>query len=323
MEKTSKSKSSSPDPADRFREARDYLSDDTSSPRSARSRNLIGMGRNPHQSSEQASTSKTSDSNQEKQPLLREKQEIQERAQQKDTLLNDVKVVVIGRYKTRAGTTRQTLRTIHNKIAEHCLKDGKYEEALFSYEIARALGSKTGRKGYDACLTAATRAREARHQSEKQGIQQEDALLSSIEQSIVEGYRKYLKSDEDAEEIKDVLNKIGGEHRGNRQYKEALFFYNAALALKKNSKTALQGRGAIYREQGRFDEALTDLNTAIKQFIRLPSTFALANRGATLLGLGRLDKASADLKKVLERDPNNALALETLKNLLQQKEGRT
>lgn len=70
-------------------------------------------------------------------------------------------------------------------------------------------------------------------------------------------------------------------------------------------------------------DALTDLNTAIKQFIRLPSTFALANRGATLLGLGRLDEASADLKKVLERDPNNALALETLKNLLQQKEGRT
>jgi tetratricopeptide (TPR) repeat protein len=317
MENISKSRSSSPDHADRLRfgEARDYSSDTPS--QSAHKPNLTRRW------SEQASTSRASDSDQEKQPLLHEKQDLKEKAQPKDALLNNIKTDIIERYKNRAGTTRQTLRTVHNKIGEACLKNGQYEEALFSYEIARALDSETGCKGYDACLTAATRAHEARHQSEKQGIQQEEALLSSIEQITVEGYRKYLKSDEDAEEIKGVLNKIGGEHRGNRQYKEALFFYNAALALKKNSKTALQGRGAIYREQGRFDEALTDLNTAIKQFILRPSTFALANRGATLLGLGRLDEASADLKKVLERDPNNALALETLKKLLQQKEGRT
>jgi hypothetical protein len=203
---------------DRHRQNETWASSSDILSQSARNRSLIGLGQNPRQWPEQASTSKTSDSDQEKQPLPRENQEPQDRVQPKDILLiNNLKWAIIEKYKEKAGGTRQVLRTIHNKIGERCLKYGKNEEALFSYEIARALGSDTGAQGY----ALAIRAFNAQLQSEEQVVQTENSLIQ-IEQSIVEGYEKHLKSEEDADEIKSLLNKSGEQYREKGQHREAL-----------------------------------------------------------------------------------------------------
>ncbi len=290
--------------ADRHRQNETWASSSDILSQSARNRSLIGLGQNPRQWSEQASTSRTSDSDQGKRPSLDEKQEKHDMVHPKDILLiNNLKWAIIEKYKEKAGGTRQVLRTVHNKIGEHCLKYGKNEEALFSYEIARALDSDTGAQGY----ASAIRAFNAQLQSEKQVVQTGNSL-SQIEQSIVEGYEKHLQSEEEADEIKSLLNNSGEQYREKGQHREALFFYNAALALDKRSKTALKGRGAIYREQGRLNEALTDLNKALELSI-WPGPFTLSNRGATLQELGYPDKALIDLDKALKKEPGNLLAL--------------
>ncbi|WP_370623320.1 tetratricopeptide repeat protein [cf. Phormidesmis sp. LEGE 11477] len=63
---------------------------------------------------------------------------------------------------------------------------------------------------------------------------------------------------------------------------------------------AIVNRGRTYRQLGRYEEALEDLNKAIE--IDSEYAFAIASRGETYRQLGRYEEALEDLNKAIEID---------------------
>ena len=66
-------------------------------------------------------------------------------------------------------------------------------------------------------------------------------------------------------------------------------------------------RGRLYASQGRFEEAIADMDNAIS--LDTANTFAYFNRALMYDEKSRLNEAMADLNKVLEFEPGNALTL--------------
>jgi tetratricopeptide (TPR) repeat protein len=65
---------------------------------------------------------------------------------------------------------------------------------------------------------------------------------------------------------------------------------------------ARNNRGTLLANLGRFDEALTDLNSALEQSPK--STMARLNRSGVFLSLGQLEDALDDVHKALQFAPN-------------------
>jgi tetratricopeptide (TPR) repeat protein len=62
----------------------------------------------------------------------------------------------------------------------------------------------------------------------------------------------------------EKLITLGKSSRGKRQADDALIFFKRALEIYPNNAVALAERGEVYRMLNRFDEALRDLNAALK-----------------------------------------------------------
>jgi tetratricopeptide (TPR) repeat protein/superfamily II DNA or RNA helicase len=103
------------------------------------------------------------------------------------------------------------------------------------------------------------------------------------------------------------LARRGDIYRQQGKYAEALADLNKAILLNPNDTFALATRGHIYRERGKFKEALADLTQAIR--LNPNDTFALATRGDTYRLQEKFKEALVDLNKATRFDPNDAFAL--------------
>ncbi len=82
--------------------------------------------------------------------------------------------------------------------------------------------------------------------------------------------------------------------------KKILEYCTKILTLTPDDAMTLYNRGSIYSNEGRFEEALADLN----QSIELVSSYASSynNRGMVLSRLGRYEEALLDLEKAITMD---------------------
>jgi tetratricopeptide (TPR) repeat protein len=71
-----------------------------------------------------------------------------------------------------------------------------------------------------------------------------------------------------------------------------------------------QAEAQIYQEAGRPQEALQTLNTALE--LRPGDAALRYNRALLAVGMGQLELAESDLRLIIDRDPNNAAALNAL-----------
>jgi protein O-mannosyl-transferase len=92
-------------------------------------------------------------------------------------------------------------------------------------------------------------------------------------------------------------------YRDQGRFDLALSDVNRGIALDDNANARIQ-RGLIYRQMGDPKTALTDYNRAIK--LEPDNNQAYTNRGNAFNDLGRFQEAISDYNKVLEKDPGNA-----------------
>ncbi|CAG8567236.1 5071_t:CDS:1, partial [Scutellospora calospora] len=157
-----------------------------------------------------------------------------------------------------------------------------------------------------------------------------------------------LKSDSeyDRKAIKVILLNRGRILSKLCRYEEALSIFNEGLKLFPQNVDLLCYRAEVYKQLGRYEEALNDLNNNIdqpknmcqfyitragiyKSLEKYPEayqdlkvvfeskidlmsemyTIGLCYRGSIYRIYKKYDKALVDLNKVIQRDPNNALAL--------------
>ena len=84
-------------------------------------------------------------------------------------------------------------------------------------------------------------------------------------------------------------------------------FYSDIISKYPDAQVAYTNRGAIYKEQGKLQKALTDFNNAIKAGKAGYKEYA--NRGILLNELGYFQKAKSDFKKALAEKPNDPIVL--------------
>ena len=113
----------------------------------------------------------------------------------------------------------------------------------------------------------------------------------------------------DSGEISNPQRSSAYNQRGFlRRVKEparALEDFDAALKIMPNVPYALTNRAFVYIGQGKFDEAIQDLNKAIEQFPPVASARARHFRGLAYFKLKDYDKAMSDLNDAVRLDPNN------------------
>ena len=85
---------------------------------------------------------------------------------------------------------------------------------------------------------------------------------------------------------------------------DALEDLNHAIALSPGYVIAYSNRGDLYNRMGRFDDAMKDLNRAVA--LKPNDPLVRYNRGSTLLNLGQNEQAMEDFSVTLSLDSNNA-----------------
>lgn len=89
-----------------------------------------------------------------------------------------------------------------------------------------------------------------------------------------------------------------------KKQREALSFFDRALAISPNNPDLLNNRGSALAETGRVDEACASYRKAIA--LRSDFTDAQNNLGCVLMNLGRYDEAAASYGKAVVSAPENA-----------------
>ncbi len=97
----------------------------------------------------------------------------------------------------------------------------------------------------------------------------------------------------------------GNEALTNGQYREAIRFYNEALALKSDYIVAYNNRGVAYYQDGKYPEAINNYSTILVQYDTLFPD-ALRNRANAYLADGRYERAISDLGELEEVYPDSA-----------------
>jgi tetratricopeptide (TPR) repeat protein len=113
---------------------------------------------------------------------------------------------------------------------------------------------------------------------------------------------------QDSDNITALITR-GDLYRNNGRYQEALADLNRSIQLDPNSYAAISLRGDIHRVQGKYDEAFVDLNRALE--LKQDSAFALRSRGALYREQGRYKEALEDLSHTISLDSNSAFAFST------------
>jgi tetratricopeptide (TPR) repeat protein len=96
-------------------------------------------------------------------------------------------------------------------------------------------------------------------------------------------------------------------HAEQGRYHDALHDLDRALELEPENATTLAVRGAIHTGHGRYDDALPDLDRALE--LEPHNTFALARRSEVYRMKARYHDALRDLNRVLELEPDDATTL--------------
>ncbi len=98
----------------------------------------------------------------------------------------------------------------------------------------------------------------------------------------------------------------GNEAYLQKNYSQAIDYFNQAIQLNPNLAVAYTKRGNVYYELGNLNQALQDYNKAIQ----LDPNYAGAytNRGLVYYELGNLNQALQDHNKAIQLDPNLAAA---------------
>lgn len=106
-----------------------------------------------------------------------------------------------------------------------------------------------------------------------------------------------------------VLAALGSAYYEKKDYNTALEYADAAIQRDYQLGVAYRYRGAIFVRQGRLDNAISDLNEAIRLGIRHPNVYL--NRAEALAGKKMFDEARLDCDEALELDQKSVRAYNT------------
>ncbi|MBW4579957.1 MAG: tetratricopeptide repeat protein [Tildeniella nuda ZEHNDER 1965/U140] len=140
---------------------------------------------------------------------------------------------------------------------------------------------------------------EADQRKAERNVQQARAKLAPIE-----------------EELRAIWVFVEGESkRGQGKTEEALEIFNLILTVNPNNRFAHLGRGFIYSDQKRYQDAETEFRAVIK----LDPSIAIAytNLGNALKDQNKLEEAITTHKQAIDLDPTSAAAYYNLGNALQ------
>ncbi|MEN9674338.1 MAG: hypothetical protein RIS76_234, partial [Verrucomicrobiota bacterium] len=102
------------------------------------------------------------------------------------------------------------------------------------------------------------------------------------------------------------------EQAGNRE--GAIEAFRRALSIRGDFLDARVGLARVYGGQGRYEEALAELNLAVREAPQ--HLLARVNRGITLLALNRFDEGAAELRQAAQDNPTVPLPLVRLAEAL-------
>ena len=100
-----------------------------------------------------------------------------------------------------------------------------------------------------------------------------------------------------------AYNNRGAAYLKKGAYDQAIKDLNKAIKLNPNDAFAYNNRGTAYFGKGEFDRAIKDYNKAIE--LNLNDAGAYCNRGAAYLKKGTYDRAIEDLNKAIKLNPND------------------
>ena len=123
------------------------------------------------------------------------------------------------------------------------------------------------------------------------------ARADDPDQAIAACTRIIERADDNPEHRADALSARGQAYRLKRQYDQALADLNEAIRLKPDSVNALYRRGNVYRDMRDYDRAIADFD----QVLRLRPNFAAGflNRGYVWEAKGDRERAKADYQAAL------------------------
>ena len=96
----------------------------------------------------------------------------------------------------------------------------------------------------------------------------------------------------------------GAVYREQERWEEAARDYSKAIELEPGNAGAYSGRGDVYTQLGKLEEALQDYNKAIE--LKLDDFGAYLRRGNAYYRLEQFAKALPDFSKAIELEPNDA-----------------
>jgi len=100
---------------------------------------------------------------------------------------------------------------------------------------------------------------------------------------------------------------LSGEvHRLRKEYSRALEMYGGALHIDPNNTVALVGQGMVHLEQGNFEEAMADADSALS--IADDVERACTLKGCTFFQLGNLASALSEFDEAISQHPSDAWA---------------
>jgi tetratricopeptide (TPR) repeat protein len=102
-----------------------------------------------------------------------------------------------------------------------------------------------------------------------------------------------------------ALNSLGAEYMLNRNYDQAIRYFNKAINEDPGNHKGYYNRGLLYAQNGKFNEALADFNKAI-ELRQYPKAYVA--RANVYYMLKDFSKAMVDAETVLKTEPNNVKA---------------
>ncbi|HJQ67324.1 MAG TPA: serine/threonine-protein kinase [Blastocatellia bacterium] len=100
------------------------------------------------------------------------------------------------------------------------------------------------------------------------------------------------------------LESAGSKFEAKAENEKAVDEYKKAIAAKPDYPEAHENLGVAYYSLGRLDEALTEYDTAIRQYGK-PTAQVLTNQGMALLGRKLYEEAASSFAAAKELDPND------------------
>src|SRR5919197_943960 len=140
-------------------------------------------------------------------------------------------------------------------------------------------------------------------------------LSSSIDGSYPnERLLLYALTDQQTNQTTSALNNKGLALEKLGKNKEAIIYFDKALAVEPNYATALNSKGVALTNLGNYSEAISYYDKALA--IEPDDALALNNKGVALANLANYYEAIKYIDKALAIEPDDALALDNKNKIL-------